>query len=145
MASVFLDAFLDGFTGGGLFTRLQQPGAATQVFADDPVANCMEAAAQQPGAAAQVFADDPVAERMEVMAFSSVSALQEYLAKSDFDVLKRAIVKAEIEKTRLSLIHEMLESEIGEHGTREVETLIRRLKGGAAIQNPSHKAHARQQ
>lgn len=28
------EAFLDGFTGGGLFTPLRQPGAASQVFAD---------------------------------------------------------------------------------------------------------------
>jgi hypothetical protein len=31
----FFEAFLEGFTGGGLFTRLRQPGAPTQVFADE--------------------------------------------------------------------------------------------------------------
>jgi hypothetical protein len=33
---IFLEAFLDGVTGGGLFTPVRRPGAATQVFADEP-------------------------------------------------------------------------------------------------------------
>ena len=35
MVNPIVEAFLDGFTGGSLFTRLPQPGAATQVFADE--------------------------------------------------------------------------------------------------------------
>jgi hypothetical protein len=35
MVSPFFEGFLDGFTGGGLFTKLRRPGAATQVFADE--------------------------------------------------------------------------------------------------------------
>ena len=35
MMCAFFEAFLDGFTGGGLFTELRRPGAATQVFADE--------------------------------------------------------------------------------------------------------------
>ena len=37
MASIspFFEAFLDGFTGGGVFVKLRQPGAPTQVFADE--------------------------------------------------------------------------------------------------------------
>jgi hypothetical protein len=34
MAKMILDAFLDGFTGGSLFTRARRPGAPTQLFAD---------------------------------------------------------------------------------------------------------------
>lgn len=33
--SPFFDAFLDGFLGGGLFTKLRQPWSPTQVFADE--------------------------------------------------------------------------------------------------------------
>ncbi len=33
--SPFFDAFLDGFLGGGLFTKLRRPGSPTQVFADE--------------------------------------------------------------------------------------------------------------
>ena len=33
--SPFFEAFLDGFTGGGVFVKLRQPGAPTQVFADE--------------------------------------------------------------------------------------------------------------
>jgi hypothetical protein len=35
MVNPFFEAFLDGITGGGVFTKLRQPGAATQVFADE--------------------------------------------------------------------------------------------------------------
>jgi hypothetical protein len=35
MSNPFFEAFLDGFTGGGLFTKLRPPGAATQVFGDE--------------------------------------------------------------------------------------------------------------
>jgi hypothetical protein len=31
----WLGGFLDGFSGGSLFTRARTPGAATQVFADE--------------------------------------------------------------------------------------------------------------
>ena len=41
------EAFLDGLTGGGLFTPLRQPGAATQVFADDD--DSPEAKQEDPG------------------------------------------------------------------------------------------------
>jgi hypothetical protein len=37
MASIspFFEAFLDGFTGGGVFVKLRQLGAPTEVFADE--------------------------------------------------------------------------------------------------------------
>lgn len=35
MSKPFFEGFLDGFTGGGLYTELRRPGAATQVFADE--------------------------------------------------------------------------------------------------------------
>ena len=35
MASPFFDAFLDGFLGVGLFTKLRRPREPTQVFADE--------------------------------------------------------------------------------------------------------------
>ena len=46
MTNPVFEAFLDGFTGGGLFTPLRQPGAATQVFAHD---DSPEAKQEDPG------------------------------------------------------------------------------------------------
>jgi hypothetical protein len=33
--NIWLDAFLDGFSGGGLLVCLRQPGPPTKVFADE--------------------------------------------------------------------------------------------------------------
>ena len=44
MVNPVVEAFLDGFTGGSLFTRLPQPGAATQVFADEANESTLDAA-----------------------------------------------------------------------------------------------------
>jgi hypothetical protein len=44
VANIFVDAFLDGFTGGSLLTRLEEPGAPTQVFPDpEPEASSVPA------------------------------------------------------------------------------------------------------
>jgi hypothetical protein len=34
MTAIFQNSLFDGFTYGGLFTELERPGRATQVFAD---------------------------------------------------------------------------------------------------------------
>jgi hypothetical protein len=36
LTRIWFESFLDGFTGGSLFTPLRRPGAPTQLFADDP-------------------------------------------------------------------------------------------------------------
>jgi len=43
VAYPILSAFLEGFTGGSLFTRARRPGAPTQLFADDE-ADCSQSA-----------------------------------------------------------------------------------------------------
>lgn len=37
MDNVFWSSFMEGFTGGGMLSPPEQPGAATQVFAEPPV------------------------------------------------------------------------------------------------------------
>jgi hypothetical protein len=37
MDRVFWSSFMEGFTGGGMMSIPEQPGAATQVFADPPI------------------------------------------------------------------------------------------------------------
>ncbi len=44
---IFASAFLDGFSGAGLYRRLRQPGAATQVFADPVEEECEVVCSEQ--------------------------------------------------------------------------------------------------
>jgi hypothetical protein len=39
MDRVFWSSFMEGFTGGGMLSTPEQPGAVTQVFADPAVEN----------------------------------------------------------------------------------------------------------
>jgi hypothetical protein len=71
MVNPFFEAFLDGFTGAGLFTELRRPGAATQVFADEDEEQTQSVSEAEPSPPHPCETDYPTSSQRESPSFLS--------------------------------------------------------------------------